>query len=317
MDIGPLQSGKELVARFTTDLANEASSSGGSSVVVGSGAPVVYTDDNGLEFVKRVTNLQQPEAIPSNYYPISTGAFIRDEAAAAASKKPRQLTVLTDRAHGAASLSAGELEVMMHRRCNSNDNKGNGENLDETDHITASMMLLVDGVSDAAPLVRRLSIEQNFAPTVLFAPTASMSSFTTGSDTRSSRLLARPLPPNVHLLSLDQRYGSANATVLRLQHIFEAIDQTNLSVPVAIDLDDYLHLEFHLESMVEMTLSANLRQATAEQARLKWRVVNETGAAAPTEEQQLAVGGGANTVTLKPRQIKTFLLNAQPADAAL
>ena len=30
-----------------------------------------------------------------------------------------------DRGHGAASLAAGELEVMLHRRCAGNDGKGN------------------------------------------------------------------------------------------------------------------------------------------------------------------------------------------------
>jgi hypothetical protein len=127
------------------------------------GQPVLWTDDNALEFVRRTTNLAQPEAIPSNFYPIAASAFIRDESVNPDSK-PRQLTVLTDRAHGVASLSSGELEVMLHRRCDSNDNKGNGENLDETDHISASTLLLFDEVGDSALNLRRLSIEQNFAP---------------------------------------------------------------------------------------------------------------------------------------------------------
>lgn len=45
--------------------------------------------------------LRQEEAIPSNYYPISASAFIRDEAATARSgAQARQLTLLTDRGHG-------------------------------------------------------------------------------------------------------------------------------------------------------------------------------------------------------------------------
>ena len=85
---------------------------------------------------------------------------------------------------------------------------------------------------------------------------------------------------------------------------------------VTLDLGELLGLEFHLSSVVEMSLSANLRKATAEAARLQWRVANESrapevarGGAARTR------GAPANTVTLKPRQIKTFLLNAQPLDA--
>jgi hypothetical protein len=253
MDIGPLDPGKELVARFTSDIANTAAgdvtqpaaaaaAAAAVTPVVGvastdgaAGQPVMWTDDNGLEFVRRTTNLAQPEAIPSNFYPISAAAFIRDESTSSSTSSAslggatkRQLSVLTERAHGAASLATGELEVMLHRRCDSNDNKGNGENLDETDHITTSMMLLIGDVAETAPALRRLSIEQNFAPTALFAPTRSVSAYKATSTTQFGKLLAAPLPPNVHLLSLDQRYGKANATVLRLQHIFEASDQTNL-----------------------------------------------------------------------------------------
>lgn len=172
MDIGPLDPGHELVARFDTDVANAVNATKhissvsvkpNESVSDGNGQPVLWTDDNALEFVRRTTNLAQPEPIPSNFYPIAASAFIRDESAAAA-KVARQFAVLTDRAHGVASLSTGELEVMLHRRCDSNDNKGNNENLDETDHITASMLLLFDDVDESAPTLRRLSIEQNFAP---------------------------------------------------------------------------------------------------------------------------------------------------------
>jgi hypothetical protein len=126
------------------------------------------------------------------------------------------------------------MEVMLHRRCSGNDNKGNNENLDETDHITASMLLLLDDAAGTMPYVRRLSIQQNFPPTLLFAPAAGVASYRAASATRVGRLLAAALPPNVHLLSLDQRYGTSNATVLRLQHIFEASDRTNLSVPVTL-----------------------------------------------------------------------------------
>lgn len=173
-DVGPLDPGSELVARFTTDIVNSVNattaSRGSASVQAkdrssNDGQPVLWTDDNALEFVRRTTNLAQPEAIPSSFYPIAAAAFIRDESATANSDaNPRQLTVLTDRSHGVASLTSGELEIMLHRRCDSNDNKGNGENLDETDHISASTFLLFDEVGNSALNLRRLSIEQNFAP---------------------------------------------------------------------------------------------------------------------------------------------------------
>lgn len=90
------------------------------------------------------------------------------------------------------------------------------------------------------------------------------------------------------------------------------------SVPVTVDLEQHLHLDFHLSSMVEMTLSANLRKAAAEDARLQWRVSNETTASAATggksSAPSTADSSSPMTVMLKPREIKTFLLNAQPED---
>jgi hypothetical protein len=82
----------------------------------------------------------------------------------------------------------------------------------------------------------------------------------------------------------------------------------------------YLDLDLRLRSMVEMSLSANLRQTSVEKQRLLWHVENET---APT--RAVPGGGGAAatdqaqgfTVTLSPRQIKTFLLNAQPLDPVI
>ena len=89
------------------------------------------------------------------------------------------------------------------------------------------------------------------------------------------------------------------------------------SVPVTIDLKQHLHLDFHLSSVVEMTLSANLRKVVAEEARLRWRVASETDTPVATNGKAVAPptsDGDPFIVTLKPREIKTFLLNTRPED---
>lgn len=91
------------------------------------------------------------------------------------------------------------------------------------------------------------------------------------------------------------------------------------SVPVTVDLEKHLHLDFHATSLVEMSLSANLPKTTVEDARLRWRVMNETKLNTAADGKVLAtsatrVPAGPMTVTLRPREIKTFLLNAEPED---
>lgn len=52
------------------------------------------------------------EPVAVNYYPAATASFIRDESG----DSPMQLSVMTDRAHGAGCLGSGQLEIMLHRR---------------------------------------------------------------------------------------------------------------------------------------------------------------------------------------------------------
>ena len=80
-----------------------------------------------------------------------------------------------------------------------------------------------------------------------------------------------------------------------------------------------MSLDVRLESLVEMSLSANLRKATVEQQRLKWLVENDTAALENSLDEGLRTrrAPGNFLVTLKPREIRTFLVNAQPLDPAL
>jgi len=89
-----------------------------------------WTDANGRAMVRRRLNyrpswdLNVTEGIAGNYYPVTAAAFIKDD--------KKQFAVLTDRAQGAASLSPGVLELMVHRRSLVDDRRGVGEALNET-----------------------------------------------------------------------------------------------------------------------------------------------------------------------------------------
>lgn len=88
--------GKEVVARYSTELETDG---------------VFYTDSNGREMIYRkkdyrptydYTN-EEPQA--GNYYPVNTKILLKDEV--------NEFAVLPDRSEGGASLSSGEVELMV------------------------------------------------------------------------------------------------------------------------------------------------------------------------------------------------------------
>ncbi|GJP75498.1 hypothetical protein CLOP_g5937 [Closterium sp. NIES-67] len=114
--IGPVPegAGHEVVSRFSAAISTNET---------------FFTDSNGRQYLKRVLNyrsdwtLALTDPIAGNFYPVTVGAFIGDGAA--------QLSLLVDRAAGAASLADGQLEVMLHRALATVDMKGVGEVLNE------------------------------------------------------------------------------------------------------------------------------------------------------------------------------------------
>ncbi|XP_063690730.1 lysosomal alpha-mannosidase-like [Bolinopsis microptera] len=114
--VGPLPSdhGREVILRYQTSLSTNQK---------------FYTDSNGREMLQRRLNkLQEDEVtepVSGNYYPVTTRAVLLDE------QTGMQLTVLTDRAQGGASLAEGQVELMVHRRTLEDDNRGVDEALDD------------------------------------------------------------------------------------------------------------------------------------------------------------------------------------------
>lgn len=118
--VGPIPitdgAGKEIITRFDTNIKS---------------AGIFYTDANGREMKQRIRNhrdtwsLKVSEPVSGNYYPVNSRIFIKDPTS--------QLTVMSDRSQGGASINDGQLEVMLHRRLLVDDFLGVGEALNETD----------------------------------------------------------------------------------------------------------------------------------------------------------------------------------------
>jgi len=295
--VGPIpymdKIGREVISRFSTDLATEAT---------------FYTDANGREVLKRVRDyrptwhLNQTEEIAGNYYPVNSRIYIQDE------KAGTQFTVLTDRSQGGASIKDGQVELMVHRRMFYDDSFGVGEPLNETGIspsqkglvIRGKHVVCLDTISNSGKLHRDRAEKLFMSPSQSFSlnpmsPGEYMKKFRT-----SWSGLKKALPDNVHLLTLEQWHS--NTYLLRLEHFYEKTDDPVLSKPASVQLKG-LFSGFEIVSVEEYSLGGN--QPLSEAKRLQWNIKGHTtngdmsSFVTPVDTMSL-------TVTLDPMQIRTF-----------
>ncbi|KAL4238395.1 hypothetical protein ACF0H5_003104 [Mactra antiquata] len=97
-----------------------------------------FTDENGFQFIGRKKHPTDVNTrnIERNYYPVTTMAFIQDDA--------RRITLHTGQAHGAASLDRGQLEMMFERQLLYDDERGLGEGISDNKLTMTKYMLTVE-----------------------------------------------------------------------------------------------------------------------------------------------------------------------------
>jgi len=286
---------KEVVTRYETDINS---------------GKTFYTDSNGLELQKRILDYRPSfnwtaiAPIASNYYPSTAIAGITDDKSA--------LYVLTDRAHGCASLESGNLEFMVHRRtlcpC------GSRENLNETDGViyhSANNLertgrgLIITGrhrvvLAALTPAIETARIEQQ----ALYRPP--QATFATGKSTRNERSVVSyaqsALPPNVQVQTLQVLFDGS--ILLRLAHSFAVNESSQYSVPVKVDLNQLFVQP--LKSVTQMTLTANAKYKDRAS-----RLVGRTESDSIENElraQELEAVLDDTVITINPMQILTFTL---------
>lgn len=225
LDLGPLPSHTEVIARFSTGVSN---------------GRTFYTDANGYQYLER--NYEWSTLIGANYYPIVYGAYIRDTIS--------QLSVVTERSHGGSSLGNGQLEVMVHRNPDMGD--GFGPGLTDTTEVFPSLRVLVDTPQASAAALKRQQYLMNY-PVAYFSSTRQWQA----NFWNMKSLLGVGLPKNIHLQawnSLDQ--SSNRKAIVRFVHIFAIGEDIKLSQPVTLDLTQVFSM-FGPSSIVETTVSAN------------------------------------------------------------
>jgi len=282
--------GKEVVSRFQTDFATN---------------DLFYTDSNGREILERQLNyrptwdLTVTEPVAGNYYPVNSRIYIQDTA------QDSQLTVVTDRSQGGASILDGSVELMVHRRLLHDDAFGVGEALNEPGVdgrgliVRGKHRVLVNTIAEAAVPHRDTGLSISFPPIITIAPlTGTVEEYQTNFKTTYSGLTAS-LPENVHLLTVEP--WKDGTILVRLEHFLEQGDEPDgLSQDVTVNLQN-LFSDFQIVEATETTLGGHIWKQ--DEQRLSWNV--ESTRNTPKRHSGL---GDALDVTLTPMQIRTFVV---------
>jgi len=208
-----------------------------------------------------------------------------------------QFTVLSDSSHGTGGMQLGQIEIMLHRRCLEDDNRGVGETLNEDTRYQPQLWLLFDGTLKSAELHRVLSLFQQFPLTIIGPGDISTQPVPPFS------ALQQEFPLNLHLLTLRSLAPYSNSIILRLQHIFEVDEHPIWSQPVKIDLNSTFIETFQVHNVTEMNLTANQLKSSVH--KLHWNI-NEPTYHKPTKVYHK---DDPTQVVLNPMEIHTFIVN--------
>jgi alpha-mannosidase len=283
--------GKEIIIRYVTNLQT---------------AGAMRADSNGREMLHRQRdhrdtwdlNLQTEQKVARNYFPVNAAASIKDA--------NTQLTVLTDRSEGVASLLDGQIEFMLHRRLTCDDSRGAGEALNEGGpdgkglQVRVSHVILMNDLL-SAPVAHKSHQARVFAtPVLLYSKALPLSQIIGVNALPRFSLLAAPLHPALSLITL-QDLGN-NRILLRLAHLYEAGEHKSMSVSVTVNLDSILP-SLHIKKVTEMQLTGVKPKSSI--TRLDW------GLKAPRSQSHVLdhlMYKDDKVVTVKPMEIKTFII---------
>jgi hypothetical protein len=252
----------------------------------------IYTDSNGVELRRRSLRMDTLEFEASNYYATQMISYIKDSRS--------QLTMLSSRSHGVASLFEGQMEYMLHRRTLVDDRRGLDKPLNDTTAIVVPLRFVVADptTSIRARRFANYDLQFNLTGTAFYDPAYAARGSFSG--------LVGSMPPNIHLVSLKVRDAESDKLILRLHHLYGVGEDPTYSQPVTIDIGRMFNGKYRVTSVQEMSLGMN--QDMAEMRENRWHWIPET-----VEDQKNEAGpefsevkkGGTMTV-IAPMDIKAF-----------
>ena len=319
--VEPLASNQDLIVRFNTDIA---------------AAGLVHVDEGGWTDAVHANKedfFSAQSKIGCNLHPSSSYAELRALAADAS------LAVITDRPRGVASLSDGQLELILHRHATGGDGRGPSDGDSSTARGTL-FLLPASGTRSFATAQRLrpvLALRSNHPASVLVGlplpPTASVRlSGADGAQAWSG--LRAPLPATLHIFTFARRAflrgGGATPDYPRGESRQGALRLQNLAAPIRGGCTRNTKAACSKEAEVVVDLAAIFRpglgprqDGTIEErtlslarrprdvVRRSWRGAGKTGvmrtSAGWAHDDVLGVGN--TTVALGPMRLRSFVFS--------
>ncbi|XP_066536951.1 epididymis-specific alpha-mannosidase isoform X2 [Hoplias malabaricus] len=300
--VGPLVVNREAVLRTTTELQNNKT---------------IYTDNNGYQILKREYKQYINNTVSRNYYPMVREAYIEGEFS--------RLVLLSERAHGVASLSEGQIEVMLHRRLWNNQewNWGYNLTLNDTSVVKPVLWMMIGSPAAMTTLSQQGALYLQHRPLVL--PIDKPHKPWTGHkkwNEASVQPVALPLNLHMQYLSIpgwnydpshSQSLNSVgekkpeanfNRVLLRFTHLYEEGQDPILSKPITVNLKEVLQGLGKVKAVEERSLTGTWDISDLQ--RWKWGTVES----AKKSENSSSFRGVTTdfTVTISPKQIRTFFV---------
>ncbi|XP_048480276.1 lysosomal alpha-mannosidase [Plutella xylostella] len=276
--------GKEIVAMYNSNMINNGE---------------FYTDSNGRQMLKRKLNyrpqwnLTLDEPIAGNYYPVTNKISIEDD--------KYRFSVLTDRSEGGASLTEGQIELMLHRRLLEDDAFGVNEALNETANdqglnVRGNHWLVLSDLKNKDSLIyeRKKLLEHHLRPQMIFADTQiSKEDYLKLKNCHGG--VKYSLPIGLHLLTLEP--WNDKQVLIRLENYLEKSDGKE---SIQFDIKK-LFENVSLTAVKEVMLAANQNVG---KERMRWNI--ET----PFEDEERSESRETTgfEVILQAKEIKTFIV---------
>ncbi|RXN21450.1 epididymis-specific alpha-mannosidase isoform X1 [Labeo rohita] len=254
--VGPLEMNRETVFRTRTSLKNNRT---------------LFTDNNGYQMMKRTYKTFVNNTIARNYYPMVRAAYIEDDSS--------RVVFLSERAHGVASLSQGQLEVMLHRRLWNNQewNLGYNLTLNDSSVVRPVLWMMLGSPSALSSVYQQEALELQHRPVVM---------------------------------PIDQPRGQRKSGIdfdrilLRITHLYEEGEDPVLSQPTTINLKDVMRGIGEVTKVQERSLTGTWNISDLQ--RWSWK----TDESVRKKEQTDFFTSTTQdfNVTIHPKEIRTFFI---------